>query len=363
MAADVPGPTGKSHRRGPSTVFDRDLRHPPPLVHDLPPGSTQSVEKRAEAQGVPIRVEAPSWFGESGGRWAEAWGVPYVEVLETVDSTNNRMLKLAGGGAPLHSVVVAGEQTAGRGRRGRSWYSPAGSGLYMSILVGTPDHSPTLPLLAGIAAARAVESMAAAGSSNRRSDLLVGIKWPNDLMLAGRKIGGVLCEGVPGEPRAGEAEAVRRVVMGIGLNLSTPDGGYPAAYQASSAALEDELGPDAVKPECVRHLAAVLVAGVVALAPLAARSLPADLHRELARRDVLKGRTLVSEALGRGTALEIAPDGTLEVETPVGGIEKVRSGSVSLVEGAASKPKSLKGEERKRQSCGGSREQPEILES
>jgi BirA family biotin operon repressor/biotin-[acetyl-CoA-carboxylase] ligase len=155
--------------------------------------------------------------------------VAALRVLPSVESTNTAMAAAARDGAPHASVLVAEEQTAGKGRLGRSWSAPARSGLFVSILVRpqSPAASWTwLPLLAGLAARDAVA---------RGAKVELGLKWPNDLVVADgdeaaaaeRKLGGILCETVPGEAA---------VVVGIGLNVTLREAELPVP-QATSLAL------------------------------------------------------------------------------------------------------------------------------
>ncbi len=152
--------------------------------------------------------------------------VSAIRVLPNVESTNTAMLAAAQDGAPHASVLVAEEQTAGKGRLGRTWTAPTRSGLFVSILVRpeVPAAAWTwLPLLAGLAARDAAA---------RAGRLEIGLKWPNDLVvgageLADRKLGGILCETVPG--------AVV-VVVGIGINVTLRQHELPVP-QACSLAL------------------------------------------------------------------------------------------------------------------------------
>jgi BirA family transcriptional regulator, biotin operon repressor / biotin---[acetyl-CoA-carboxylase] ligase len=147
-----------------------------------------------------------------------------------VDSTNDLAIELASRGAPEGTAVLADAQRAGRGRRGRSWFSPPGAGLYLSVVVrpvGPTDALPLVTLAAGVAAARALR--AATG-------LDVELKWPNDL-VAGRpwrKLGGVLCEAVGG------GATVDAIVVGIGINLRPA--AYPREIADRATSLEGELG-------------------------------------------------------------------------------------------------------------------------
>ena len=153
-----------------------------------------------------------------------------VRHLATVDSTNEYALSLAAAGAPDGSVVVADEQTAGRGRRGREWHSPEG-GLYLSYVVRDPFGMPKpalLTLAAGVAAARAIAK--ATGYETQ-------LKWPNDVIAAdsARKLAGILTEG--SSVGGGQLEFV---VIGIGINVSL--GAVPATLQDRATSLETELG-------------------------------------------------------------------------------------------------------------------------
>jgi len=162
--------------------------------------------------------------------------VSALRVLPSVESTNTAMVGAAQDGAPHASVLVAEEQTAGKGRLGRSWTAPARSGLFTSILV-RPETAVSgwtwLPLLAGLAARDAVARVA---------QLELGLKWPNDLVLpdkeqaegAERKLGGILCETVPGEAA---------VVVGIGLNVTLREAELPVP-QATSLALAGAAATD-----------------------------------------------------------------------------------------------------------------------
>jgi len=214
--------------------------------------------------------------------------------LRSVGSTNERARELAEAGAPHGTAVTAGEQTAGRGRQGRGWSTPPGSAIALSLVIRDPD--PLLSLRAGLA----VADLAGAGAR---------VKWPNDVLLDGRKVAGVLVEG---RPQAGWA------VLGIGVN----------------AALDLELLPQELRG----------VAGTLGLAP---RELPRALDEllralearlaepgdatlaALRERDALAGRPLRWEG-GAGTGAGIAPDGALLVRRADGTLHQLAAGEVHL---------------------------------
>jgi BirA family biotin operon repressor/biotin-[acetyl-CoA-carboxylase] ligase len=156
-----------------------------------------------------------------------------LRLFEEVDSTNVVASDLAHRGAEHGTVVVAERQTAGKGRLGRFWFSPAAEGLYCSIVL-RPESSASLanrltwiPLLSAMATARAIE---------QTTSLSIHLKWPNDIMVHERKLGGLLCEsgdrergwsGGASQPQARDVSYVGYVIVGIGLNVNTPSESFP----------------------------------------------------------------------------------------------------------------------------------------
>ena len=140
-----------------------------------------------------------------------------VISFDTLPSTNTYLAALAREGESEGLVVVARSQSEGKGRFSRRFYSPSGTGIYMSILLRPAfgaEHFPLLTALAGVAAAEAAEEI-----SGKR----VGIKWVNDLYLEGKKIAGILAESGTSEKVNDPLQNSRFVVIGIGINLSLPD--------------------------------------------------------------------------------------------------------------------------------------------
>jgi BirA family biotin operon repressor/biotin-[acetyl-CoA-carboxylase] ligase len=156
-----------------------------------------------------------------------AWPAP-IEHFDLVTSTNDIARERARSGAPHLSVVLAGQQSAGRGRQGRVWISPAGN-LFLSVLLRPPRpfaDAGLIPLAAGVAAAEALEAF---GVGAR-------LKWPNDLVVAEKKIGGLLAEA------ASAGEGVESVVLGIGLNLSLAPADAPEALRDAVTSVKAETG-------------------------------------------------------------------------------------------------------------------------
>lgn len=146
-----------------------------------------------------------------------------IHYLPTVDSTNRLARELAAAGELDGTVVLAEEQTAGRGRLGRSWNSPAG-GVWLSLLLRprvVPQKAQLFTLLAAVAASEATETVAG---------VRCGIKWPNDLLLSGKKVAGILTE------ISAEMERVNFLILGLGINLNVPQGAFApeVSHQATS---------------------------------------------------------------------------------------------------------------------------------
>jgi len=150
--------------------------------------------------------------------------------LTRIPSTNNRAKELARSGAPHGTVVVAAEQTEGRGQRGRRWVSPRG-GLWASALLRPHGVPAALAGLIGIAAATA-----SAEATSALSGVAVTVKWPNDVLVSGRKVGGVLVEtGIA-------AEKVAWAVIGIGINANIAVEALPLSLRRSATTLLHETG-------------------------------------------------------------------------------------------------------------------------
>ena len=125
-------------------------------------------------------------------------------------------------------MVVANAQSAGRGRHGRSWASPAGAGLYASVVLRPPDHAvPLLTIAAGVAVAEGIQSA---------TGLVVDLKWPNDVYANGRKVAGILAEA----SSLNAAATIQHVVVGAGVNVMPA--AYPPEVAARATSLEIELG-------------------------------------------------------------------------------------------------------------------------
>jgi len=214
--------------------------------------------------------------------------------LRTIGSTNARARELAEAGAPHGTAVTAGEQTAGRGRQGRGWSTPPGSALAVSLVIRDPD--PLLSLRAGLAVADL------AGAAAR-------VKWPNDVLVDGRKVAGILAEGRPQEGWA---------VLGIGVNAALDLVVLPADVRERAGTLG--LAP----AELPRALQELLGALERRLAQPPEATLAA-----LRERDALAGRPVRWDG-GSGTGAGIADDGALLVRDAGGALHALAAGEVHL---------------------------------
>ena len=236
-----------------------------------------------------------------------------------VDSTNRQLAKRAADAAE-GLALVADLQIAGRGRMGRKWFSPAGANVYLSVLLRPQvraEQIASLPLVVGCVVARTVAKLAAG--------VPVRIKWPNDLHVNDRKLGGILCE------MAAEADGVQHVVVGIGLNVNLRRSRLPAAIARSATSLAIETRHTFSRAEVVAEL---LNQFEPAYQVWCAKGLEPFLP-EIAALDLLKGRFTRVEQAGKrvveGIADGVGKDGTLRLRQPDGTRLKIYSGDAHVV--------------------------------
>jgi BirA family transcriptional regulator, biotin operon repressor / biotin---[acetyl-CoA-carboxylase] ligase len=217
-----------------------------------------------------------------------------------IDSTNERARRLADTGAPGGTVVTADEQTAGRGRHGRSWTAPAGKALLFSgILRPLAGRHKLLPLAVPIAVCEAAERLA---------PVRCRIKWPNDVWIEGRKCAGVLIEAKPEDGWA---------VIGVGLNLSIEPDEFPAELGESATSLGTDESPGGALAALCERLGAWVDAE------------PAAVLQAFRDRDALRGRE-VRWSEGEGTAAGVDERGNLVVVAVGGERLSLGAGEVHL---------------------------------
>lgn len=243
-----------------------------------------------------------------------------IDVLPRCDSTNALALSRAEAGAASGLVVVAEEQTAGRGRRGRSWFAKPGDSLTFSLFWRfAPGTAPAgLSLAVGVAVARALEkAMSCADGGDGAGD--PRLKWPNDILMRGRKLGGILVELLPDAPHA--------AVIGIGVNLRLP-AGMPEDVRAASAAMAEPgaaIDAAAVLAAMLRELLATLEA----FAAGGFAAIRAEWMARHAFQDVPVRLTTDFAPLREGICRGVDSDGALLLEVD-GRVERILSGEVLL---------------------------------
>ncbi len=253
---------------------------------------------------------------EIGSRLRSKWMGRHLVYFPETDSTNIQAKRLGEEGAPEGTLVVAERQTAGKGRRGRTWSSPAGTSIYMSFLLRPnipPRCAPMVTLIAGLAGAKAV---------NQVTGLNARIKWPNDLVVNGKKICGILTE------MSAEMEGIHYIVTGIGINVNQKE--FPEEIRDKATSLLLEGG------RCFNR--SQLIAGVMEwFEPYVERFLETkdlsllkeDYEEMLAN---LNQEVQVLDPAGEyhGVCQGIDKDGQLLVERGDGSLSRVQSGEVSV---------------------------------
>jgi BirA family transcriptional regulator, biotin operon repressor / biotin---[acetyl-CoA-carboxylase] ligase len=231
------------------------------------------------------------------------------------DSTNRVALELGHADEPEGAVVLAEEQTAGRGRAGHSWHSECTTGIYVTLLLRpklAPVQAPLLTMMAGLSTHATVETV---------TGLTVDVKWPNDLMVRGKKVGGILTE------MYADPGAVRFVVVGIGLNVNQEK--FPSELANLATSLRQETGKTQSRMELLVRLL---------------REFESDYNRfvrEGAANVVKRFEVLSSYAHGKrvrvtngtesflGTTAGLGPEGLLQVERDDGRVVTVIAGDVA----------------------------------
>jgi len=245
-----------------------------------------------------------------------------LELYEEIDSTNTRAVALARAGAPEGTLVLAEEQTAGRGRMGRRWHAPKGSSLLMSLIL----RPPLLPRQAQ--RATMIVSLAAVQVIAQVSGLKAEVKWPNDVVLGGKKVGGILTElGLRGEQ-------LDYTVVGLGLNVNLDTSALPD-LMAPATSLSAEAG----RPISRLELLLALLEGIEARCErlLSGWSPHEEWREHLATLGQFVQVSTADEVI-EGVAEDVDADGALQVRTQDGTLRSVLVGDVTL-RGSKSSPK------------------------
>ena len=245
------------------------------------------------------------------------FGQKEIHHYEVIHSTNIRARELAEKGASEGTLVVAESQTAGRGRRGRLWVSPQNDGIYLSLIARpqlSPSEAPQITLLTAVALANAIMN---------QTDLLVQIKWPNDLLIRGRKLSGILTE------LHTEGDLVDYVVIGVGVNINTTIEALSTIKDQKVTSIAIETGERVSR---LKFLQAFLVDFEYQYTLLATHGFSSILEcwKNLAG---IVGQFIRVDMAGRtvkGRVVDIEQTGVLVVESETGEVRQVFSGDVRI---------------------------------
>ncbi|MEI6100621.1 MAG: biotin--[acetyl-CoA-carboxylase] ligase [Eubacteriales bacterium] len=229
-----------------------------------------------------------------------------IAVLDCVDSTNDEMRRRAQRGEPDRSVVAANEQTEGRGRRGKSFYSPADTGLYFSVLLRPKmslQDASQITCRVAVAVARAIEKCTGA---------LAQIKWVNDIYINGRKVCGILSEAASDL----ESGGVEFIVVGIGVNVSTRN--FPEELKEIAASVSQDVNRNELLAEILNQLDV---------------SMERDCMDEYKKRSCVLGKQIeiiYQDRRESALALDIDGEGRLIVRNSYGNLKLICSGEISI---------------------------------
>jgi len=243
-------------------------------------------------------------------------GQKEIYYFAELDSTNNEGKKQANLGCPEGSIVLSESQHGGRGRLSRGWFSPAGKGIWLSVVLRptfNPYDAPKCTLLAAVAVTKAIR---------RVTQVECGIKWPNDILYKGKKIVGILTE------MSAEMDAINHIVIGMGINVNISEQEFPAELKDIATSLSLATGQEISR---LRLLNAVLIELEQGYEQVLQRGF-SEMLNEWRRLSVTLGQQVNVVGGGRefsGIAVDIDHDGALLVETN-SGLEKVLAGDVSI---------------------------------
>lgn len=243
---------------------------------------------------------------------------PQIVCLETVDSTNSEAERQLAGNCRVPLVILSAAQTEGRGRRGRAWHSPAAGNLYSSFVFRPelePGRMQDFTLWMGLNICELVANFC---------KIKPGLKWPNDLFAEGRKAGGMLTEARI------DADQIRELVFGLGMNLNSPSADFPRDIQQSAISLSEASG----SPVDLNRFAAALIGRVMAaFNQFVEGSYHAKFEELWLRYDILRGKRIAvvqGTRTIRGIATGIDKEGSLLLRLESGATERFRAGEVTL---------------------------------
>ena len=241
-----------------------------------------------------------------------------IIFLETVDSTNTHAMELAGKGCEEGTVVIADAQTGGKGRLGRKWLSPAGKNIYMSIVLRPhipPRNAAILTLMSAVSCATAIKKC---------SSIPVTIKWPNDLMVAGKKIGGILTE------IKADMDRISYAVIGIGINVNLNPMDMPAEIGSTMTSIKHHSGDVYPRTEIAVEILKETDRWYSILLNTGKKTI-ADEWMLLSSGIGRTVKVTVGDTVFTGVAESIDEEGMLMLRLPDNSIKKINSGDVAIL--------------------------------
>lgn len=242
----------------------------------------------------------------------------HIKFLEEVDSTNLYAKRIADSDFEDGMIIIAEEQLKGKGRIGRVWASPKGKGIWMTIMLKpkiNPADAAKITLLAACAVCRAIEEI---------SGVYAKIKWPNDIVLNGKKLCGILTE------MSAELDEINYLIVGIGVNANIDLGDFPKELQATATSIKIEKGSSVVRKE----LTAAIINNFENYYKtfLEKGSIKEYINEYKEKSAVLGNEVIVTSSSleQRGTVVDISEEGQLLLKVEDGSIKEIISGEVSV---------------------------------
>lgn len=240
-----------------------------------------------------------------------------IVCFKQTDSTNRQARVLADKGAPEGTLIVAETQSQGRGRKGRTWCSPEGTGLYLSLILRpaiSPVQAPCMTLMTAVALGDALTGLL---------PLAIHIKWPNDILIKGRKLAGILTE------IRTEMDRVDYIIVGVGLNVNTPLEVFPAEIEKIATSIRKETGASFPR---VQLLQAFLVEFEKCYYSFKSNDFQSVMHRWKQYANII-GRRIRVDMIDRhleGKVMDVAQDGVLILRDNDHELHRIFSGDVSF---------------------------------
>ena len=253
-----------------------------------------------------------TWEGRPVDDWRQSWQLPQLQVLAVTGSTNDDGRVLAESGAPSGTTVIAEQQTQGRGRGGRSWVGTPGQSLHISTVLRPPETRfsclSAVPVRVGLIAIHAL---------NEHAGVRARLKWPNDIQLSDRKLGGILCESVLGDNPF--------LVIGVGVNIGQRISDFPAELQTTATSVYAHTGRTIERS----RLAGGITRGLLQQALRIAEPFDETELAELNALDALRSHEVEIDGQRAGRAMGINAAGALLVQYD-NQIREIHGGTVRL---------------------------------